>query len=373
MFRKSAHPAKPSDSAVITETAPCQKALKLHVEPEAIRPIRDAVLAEFQREAALPGFRKGKAPVDLVERQFGKSIQDEILHRATKAALEEASKAHDLKPVGPFEIRAANLSETDGLTFEATVEVEPTFTLGDYHGIPVPEMSDEVTQEELDKALASLQESAAHLVPGKEGEAKQRQVPPLDDELAKDLGLEDLGALRAHVEAKLRERKRAAAAHAKEAALSEELLRRHPFHVPSRLVSHQTQRLTRDFTMRLLLSGMPEEQAKAEVANFTEQLHQAGERHVKLLFILDRIAERESVAVTPQELVERLWQLAQSWKKDPAEVRKILDAQGLWPSVSSAIREQKTMALLLASAVMNNGDRMAQSAERPTYREEPTA
>ena len=358
MFGKTARPKAPSVSfgeSTVTDAAPCQKALKLRVTPEAIKPIRDAVRAEFQREAALPGFRKGKAPAELVERQYGKSIQDETLQRVTKATLEETAKHHGLKPVGPFEIRAANFSETDGFTFEATVEVEPVFALGAYKGLYVPDASDAVAPEELDQALKSLQESSAQLVPAKEGEAKERQVPPLDDELAKDLGLKDLAALRTHVEAKLQEQKRATNARAKEAAVSEELLKRHTFEVPPRLVTHQTERLTRDFTMRLLLSGVPEAKVQEEVAKFTEQLRSSAQQHVKISFIIDRIAEQESVVVSQQELVERLWQLAQRWKKDPAEVRKILDAQGLWPSVYSSIRQEKTMSVLLAAAVATNG------------------
>ena len=71
--------------------------------------------------------------------------------------------------------------------------------------------------------------------------------------------------------------------------------------------------------------------------------------------ILDRIATKESVAVTQDELVQRLWKLSQQWKKDPAEVRKTFDDQGLWPSVASAIRQEKTMAFLLSAASVKNG------------------
>ncbi|MBI2495043.1 MAG: hypothetical protein HYW10_00510, partial [Candidatus Omnitrophica bacterium] len=112
--------------------------------------------------------------------------------------------------------------------------------------------------------------------------------------------------------------------------------------------------LTRDFKVRLLLAGTPEEQLNEEVAKFTAQLRTSAERHVKLAFILERIATQESIAVTQDELVGRLWQLAQRWKKDPAEVRKILDAQQLWPSVASAIRQEKTITFLMSAAAINS-------------------
>ena len=82
MFRKIATPTTPSASpsaGVVTDTAPCEKSLRLTVRPETIAPIRSAVLAEFQRQAALPGFRKGKAPTALVERQYAQHIQEETL------------------------------------------------------------------------------------------------------------------------------------------------------------------------------------------------------------------------------------------------------------------------------------------------------
>ena len=377
IFRKSEPASKPPEQATVTDTAPCQKSLRLHVAVDAIAPIRSAVLAEFQKQVTLPGFRKGKAPTELIERQYAKDIQDQTLHRVTKQAFERAAKAHHLKPVGPFEVRTADFTDTDGLKLEATVEIEPSFTLGAYKGVPLTQDPLAVTPQDREQALTSLQESMAQLVPAKEGlpapdallrrakqseasgaqagQTKQRVVPPLDDDLAKDLGFESLETLKTHVEAKLLEQKRAARARALEAALCDELLRRHAFEVPPRLVAHQTERLSRDFKVRLLLSGLTEEQVTQETEQFTQELRTSAERHVKLGFILDRIAEQESVTVTQDELVKRLWQLSQRWKKDPVEVRKLFDAQGLWPSVVSSIRQEKTMTLLLSAAQIKNG------------------
>jgi len=369
VFRKSTRPspaAPPAGDALTTatikETAPCHKSLRVHVGREGILPIRAEVLAEFQKQTTLPGFRTGKAPVPLVERQYAKAIHDETLQRATRRALEQVAKEHHLKPVGPFELQAANASETDGLTLEATVEVEPTFHLGTYQGIPLTRETSDVTPEDMAKAIAKLQESMAQLVPTAEGQPKQRQLPAIDDELAKDLGFETLDKLQEHVKAKLSEQKRATQTQRLEAVLCDALLARHAFEVPPRLVSHQSGRLTREFAARLLLAGQPEAQVKDEVEKFTEQLRTSAERQVKLSFIVDRIAEQEQVTVTQDELVGRLWKVAQRWKKDPAEVRKIFDAQELWPSVVSSIRQEKTMAWLMANAAITEAQGRAPTA-----------
>ena len=396
MFRKAPRPAAPAPAkgqgggpaVTVTDAAPCRKAVKLHVGLEVIAPIRVTVLGEVRKEAMLAGYRKGKAPAELIEKQFAKSIQDETLHRAMKQALEQATKDHALKPVGPFEVSRANFSESDGLSIEATVEVEPSFTLAGYQGLALSRPASEVTAEDVEHALTQLRESMAQLVPvtepgtppeGGVGEGnpdavgggttpptkKQRKVPVLDDELAKDLGFEGVPKLREHVEAKLREQKKAAQNHALEGALCDALLARHAFQVPASMVAHQTERLTGEFKVRLALSGTPEEKLAEETAKFTEQLRTNAERYVKLHFILDRIAEQEAIDVTQDELVGKLWELAQRWRKDPAEVRKTLDAQGLWGSIVSAIRQEKTVARVLSTAMISEAVGSAPAAPIP--------
>ena len=373
MFGKKTSKEKPSAGDAVTSAGPCQKSLRLRVEMDAIVPVRAAVLSDLQKQATLPGFRKGKAPLDLVQKRYAEPLQQETLQRVTQQAFEQATKDYSLKPVGPFEVNRADYHETDGLALEATVEVEPEFTLAEYKKIPLSRPSAAVTPEDVARAITQLQESMAQMVPvppptgqtesspqlvggpAKEGQAKERHVPKVDDDLAKDLGFETLETLRTHVEAKLQEQKRSAQEQALEGALCEALLGRHTFDVPPRLVTHQTERLNRDFKVRLLMSGKTEAQVNEEIGKFTEQLRTNAERLVKLSFILDRIAERETLSVTQDEIVQRLWQLSQRWKKDPAEVRKILDDQRLWPSVVSTIREEKTIAFLVSAAQIENG------------------
>ena len=183
-----------------------------------------------------------------------------------------------------------------------------------------------------------------------EGEAKEKKIPNLDDEFAKDVGFPTLAELRAHLEAKLTEQKRRQQSQALEQALCEELVKRHAFDVPQGLVQRQAQRLAQEFQVRLLMSGYAEEQAKEQLAKYTEQMTTNAAGHVKLAFILDRIAEREGLSVTQDELVDRLWKLSQRWGKDPAETRRMLDERELWPSVLSSIRQEKTVQFLLGAA-----------------------
>jgi len=232
--------------------------------------------------------------------------------------------------------------------------VEPEVALAAYRGIRLTRPDLAPRPEETEQALTALQDSMAELVPAGEGKPKEKRLPALDDEFAKDVGFENLEQLKAHVEATLRERKAPQQRQALEQTLCDELLRCHTFEVPSRLVARQTERLTRDFQVRLLLAGRSEEQVKKELVTYTEQLRTNAIRHVKLSFLLERIAEQEGLSVTQDEVVDRLWKLAKRWGKDPVEVRRLLDAQGLWPSVLSAIRQEKTIDFLLNVAQLED-------------------
>ena len=380
---------------MVSQAAPCQQQLRISLPAIAIHPVRDVVVREFQKEASLAGFRKGKAPRELVERRFPAEIREETIRRLTRQLFEQVTEERQLKPVGPFEVTKLDFDEQKGLELEAQVEVEPEFALADYRGIRLNKPAVTVGAQAIEQALAQLQESMAELVPVPRPQAsgslaedpertrgtgeglpaptavgapacpatgvaadrqagtppqKVKRLPNLDDEFAKDAGFENLQQLRQHLEAKLREQHEAQARQALEQTLCDELLTRHQFEVPPRLVVKHTERLSRDFQVRLLLGGASEEQVKQELATYTEQLRTNAIRLVKLTFILDRIAAKEELSITQDEVVDRLWKLAKRWGKDPAEARRLLDAKGFWPSVVSSIRQDKTISRLLSLA-----------------------
>ena len=76
----------------VTQAAPCQHKLQIQLAPVAVAPVREEVVKQIQKEAALAGFRKGKAPRDLVEKRYAESLQQEMLQRVTQQAFEQATK-----------------------------------------------------------------------------------------------------------------------------------------------------------------------------------------------------------------------------------------------------------------------------------------
>ena len=285
LFSRSKSPeTKNADSSplsvTIDEPEPCRRTVAIRLAMAAVHPVRQEIVAQFQKDAQLPGFRKGKAPVELVEQKYGDSIREETKQRLARQVLNQVTTERKLRPVGPFAVSRLELDETKGLELDAQVEIEPEFELSTYRQIPLAKIPVAVSAQDVEQALEQLRESMAKLVPTGQGDAKEKQVPALDDELAKDIGVPTLAELREHVQAKLAEQKRRQQSQQLEQALCDELVKRHSFDVPQGLVQRQAQRLAKEFQVRLLMSGYAEEHVKEQLAHYTEQMKTNAASHV---------------------------------------------------------------------------------------------
>lgn len=105
---------------------------------------------------AMPGFRNGKAPRHMIEKQYGAAaFWDKELDIAVERACADAVAEHKVFPALAPEYSILSFSETEGCEVEATMVLEPTCELGEYKGIEIPmqeyNVTDEMIAEELDK------------------------------------------------------------------------------------------------------------------------------------------------------------------------------------------------------------------------------
>lgn len=148
----------------IRDTGVWQKVLTIEVPAEELDADYQAVIADYQKRAALPGFRKGKVPRTVLEAQFGHSLEHEVLERAVKRSYESAVRDAKLSPLSYPSIEKISFDKGKPLTFEATVEVRPEITPRDYFGLELPVGEVEVGDEEIDRALEDLRRRAVQWI-----------------------------------------------------------------------------------------------------------------------------------------------------------------------------------------------------------------
>ena len=145
--------------------------LSVEVPAETVRKAYDRAVAKIREEMQLPGFRKGRVPVNLVIQNVGADfIRGEALEDAIPDWGDEALKAAGLydDAVGTSDLQVGPLDETQDYAFTLKVQTMPVPVLGEYKGLEVPRREVEISDDQISAQLAMLQERLASLQPVEE-------------------------------------------------------------------------------------------------------------------------------------------------------------------------------------------------------------
>jgi trigger factor len=167
----------------ITNVGPCKKHLAIAIPREAINQQFKDSLGEMKRDANVPGFRPGHAPLTLIEKRFRKQVAEQVKTTLLASALEQLDTDYKLKPLKQPELDVAAIALPDDgpLRFELEIEVRPDFAVPSYKGLTVSRPVKEITHEDVDAQLKQFLERYGQMVPKLEGGAE------LGDYLTADL------------------------------------------------------------------------------------------------------------------------------------------------------------------------------------------
>ncbi|MEL6497924.1 MAG: trigger factor [Planctomycetota bacterium] len=146
-------------TSTVKENGPTSRTLAIEVSAETIAARLGESFDALLTEVALPGFRKGHAPKQLVEKRFGDRIREEAKGQLVSTAYSEAIDEHGLKVVGDPVAEQLDLVEiVDGepLRFEVEVEVRPEFDMPELDGLELKRPVDEVTDDLIDAEAEKL-------------------------------------------------------------------------------------------------------------------------------------------------------------------------------------------------------------------------
>ncbi len=136
----------------------CRVQVNVDVPADAVRPSYDTVLKLYVKNVRIPGFRRGKVPVAMVESRFKKDIfkqvQEELLPKTYQTMLQQES----LKPVAVVGLDKVDLSPERGFSYQVVLDLEPEFELPPYQKIPVTAMDTEATEEDVDEAIQRMRQ-----------------------------------------------------------------------------------------------------------------------------------------------------------------------------------------------------------------------
>ena len=420
----------------------CLATLEVEIPDDVVSAERQQLVQSFVKQASVPGFRPGKAPLKVIEKRFGSSIQEELDGRLMDKAFQEALKEDDsLKVINVKWPDALEHQENGSAVLKAKLILAPEFTLPEYKGLTIEVPKQEVTPELVENEINNLRERqsqfddvedraleeddvavidyegtcegkpiaevaeqevpqmekgedfwikvteesflpgfATQLVGLKVGESREAivtaqedfpletlrekdlvfqvtlkqikaQVLPEDDALVEALmpggSMDDIKeAIESQLDAQISRQRD----EFKEGKLLEMIADGVDFDLPEEYLASETQSQADTLVQNAIQQGASNEQ----LANEEEQiLESAGERarnNLKVRFLLTEIAEKESIRVNEQELLQALTSLAKREGKPLKGFIKQMQRERRIDSLRNQMLVGKTVDFLLEQA-----------------------
>jgi len=351
----------------------CKHSFEVNLPAEKVKEAFDEVYADLGKYASVPGFRQGKAPRDLLELHYSKTAKEEVLKKLIPETYKKVLEEHKLDPLGYPDVTDVKLDMKEGFSYKASIETKPEINLKNYKGFKLKRKSVEVKEEDIAKNLEYLREMHSQNVPKEGSQEKEKVLPKLDDEFAKDLGFENMEKLKEAVKQDMKAKLEQDSEANLEVQIIDNLLDSVDFEVPETLVNSEKERLMKDADMRIKymealqkkenpkdpsarhrnFGGLQDQENSSNFPGkkeLEENAFKQAARQVKAFFILDKIAQSEKIYLKEEEIDKYIEGLAAQYKKTKDEVRSYLEKGHGIDELAVNMRNKKVMEFLLKEA-----------------------
>ena len=131
----------------------------------------------------IPGFRKGKAPMQIVEKYYGKEIfYEDAFNEVAQDALEEAVRENNLEVVSRPDIEVTQIEKGKDLIFTAVMQTKPEAELGKYKGVEIKKIEYKVTDEDIEHELKHMQEHNSRVISVEDRPVENGDIATIDFE-----------------------------------------------------------------------------------------------------------------------------------------------------------------------------------------------
>lgn len=147
---------------------------------------RNAIEKAYKKnvgQIAIPGFRKGKAPRQIVEKYYGSEIfYEDAVNIVLPDAYDKALEEQNIEAVAQPEIDVKSISKEDGVVFTAKVTVKPDFELGQYKGVETKKITHRTTEKDINAEIEKVRERNARQVNIEDRAAELKDTVTIDFE-----------------------------------------------------------------------------------------------------------------------------------------------------------------------------------------------
>lgn len=138
-------------------------AMKITVPAETVTQAVDQVTTIFRQRAKIQGFRRGKAPLQMVRQRFAEEIRENVLEQLLPRHIGHEIKARELKPIQNPVLDDVDFEPGTPLLIKCHFDVEPSLEVSGYTDLAATKAVRPVSEESVEKAVANMREQAAEL------------------------------------------------------------------------------------------------------------------------------------------------------------------------------------------------------------------
>ena len=409
-----------------------EKKIVVEIPAEDVDKRIEEQYAEIRKEVPLKGFRRGKAPMEMVRRFFKDSVESDLSDRIVKESLSGVVEENNIKILSVGDVDAEKLVSGQDFKFSVVVEVVPEVEAKDYKGIDVTRTKTSVSDSDVEASIERLQTPHARFQPetghkarrgdlaefsfkavdsegaavddnektsivlikgipfGQEFEDKmmgvgagdersfeidfpndhpvgkyagkkvkfdikvftvrERVLPALDDDFAKQFGAETMDELRSNMRKKLEGEAESKSQSGVEEQIRRKLYERNLFDVPPTLVKRQAMAMIGSTIEHMESSGVNLKKAKLDFDDMTERLTASGEMMVRVGLLIDAIAKQESLEVPYSEIEAEMKLNAERERVDFETYKEKNSSEERMDSFRDRLMERKVMKFLMDNA-----------------------
>jgi trigger factor len=183
-------------------------------------------------------------------------------------------------------------------------------------------------------------------------EIKRPASPEINDELAKQVGYDTLGELREFLSKRLEVEKKNQVEGEMHEQIYSKLIEMADFDLPGDMIARQSHERLYRYQMELINKGTPMEEVEKNIDDLKNASEESVVKDFKMSMVIDRIAEKEKIFVTENDVNQRISGMAGMYGIEPAAMKKQLEKINGMSNLRHQLKEHKTLNLLMKEATI---------------------
>lgn len=147
----------------IVDISDVEKEIQIQASATELAPHFEEAYKRYQPKIEIRGFRKGKAPLDLVKKIHGESIEYNSLDTIASDFYRQAVEERNIKPIGEPVIVDLNYKRGENLSFKIKYEIKPAIELKEYKNLPIEKLVHQITEKEIRDEILRLRKANSTL------------------------------------------------------------------------------------------------------------------------------------------------------------------------------------------------------------------